>query len=226
METLKPRVIILADGQATRWTNKTPKHMAVVEGEPILPRTVRQLSERNVTDLWLTSRLDMYDALLPSVQRYVPIDNIFKLDQFYACRGIWSGLDDVVFLYGDVRFSDAAIDTILNTVPNDFAYFQRTHASAVTGKRWKEGFGMRVRNTHKFEAALKIMRTELESLRAKAADHQVQGFLEGQGMGPFHGIGPHGVEIDDETDDFDYPMDVQIWTQNVTRWRNQKGIKP
>lgn len=220
---VKPRVIILADGLGTRWTLAKPKHMAVVDGEAILLRTVRQLVERDLADLWLTSRLDMYDVLRPFIQRYVPIDNRFKLDQFYACREIWAGHDDVVYLYGDVRFSDAAMDTIFKTVPKDFAYFQRTHGSVITGKPWKEGFAMRVCDTPTFEHALKSIRVELESGRIRVAEHQVQGYLEGRGMGVFMGIGPHGVEIDDETDDFDFPPDVQIWTQHVTRWR--KGIQ-
>lgn len=172
-----------------------------------------------MTDVWLTSRLEQYDALQPFIQRYVPIDNRFKLDQFYACREIWSGLTDVVFLYGDVRFSDAALDTILKTVPQDFNYFQRTSNSVVTGKLWKEGFAMRVCDTRMFEVALKHLRDGLEDGRIKTEHHQVQGYLEGKGTGHFRLIGPHGVEIDDETDDFDCPADVGAWTENVARWR-------
>jgi hypothetical protein len=196
-----------------------------VDGEPILLRTVRQLAERGLSDLWLTSRLERYDALQPFVRRYVPADNRFKLDQFYACREIWAGRADVVFLYGDVRFSDSAMDTILKSVPRDFIYFQRTFGSAVTGKLWKEGFAMRVCDTNSFVAALRCMRTELEEGRISTAAHQVQGYLEGNGMGQFPGTGPHGVEIDDETDDFDFPEEVMLWTENVTRWRaRRKGV--
>lgn len=222
----QPRVIILADGEASRWISDTPKHLAMVDGEPILLRTVRQLVERGLTDVWLTSRLARYDALLPSVHRYVPIDNQFKLDQFYACREIWSGLTDVVFLYGDVYFSDAAMDTIFKLVPSDFAYFQRTSGSRITGKNWKEGFAMRVSDTQTFENSLKHMRVELENNRIGTAHHQVQGYLEGHGMGHFTGIGSHGVEIDDETDDFDFTDDVKIWTANVSRWRKSMENQP
>jgi len=217
--TTQPRVIILADGAGTRWTADTPKHLAIVDGEPILLRTVRQLTERGMTDLWLTSRLERYDSLQPTVKRYVPIDNRFKLDQFYACREIWSGHDDVVFIYGDVRFSDAAMDTILKTIPQDFVYFQRTRGSTITGKGWKEGFAMRVCDTHMFETSLKYLRTGIENGSIAQMHHQVQGYLEGKGVGEFKGIGSHGVEIDDETDDFDYPTDVRVWTQNVAMWR-------
>jgi choline kinase len=217
--SIQPRIIILADGLGSRWTIDTPKHLAVVDGEPVLLRTVRQLVERELTDLWLTSRLERYDALQPFVQRYVPIDNRFKLDQFYACREIWLGHKDVVFLYGDVRFTDAAIDTILKAVPRDFVYFQRTFGSVITGKCCKEGFAMRIGNTQRFETLLKHMRIELENNRIAVADHQVQGYLEGRGMGEFSGIGSHGIEIDDETDDFDFPADVKVWTENVTQWR-------
>jgi hypothetical protein len=150
----------------------------------------------------------------------VPVDNRFKLDQFYACREIWTGRSDVVFLYGDVRFSDAAMETVLQSSLNDFAYFQRTSGSSITGKSRKEGFAMRVRNTRMFETALKYLRLKLEGGQIVPAPHQVQGYLEGEGVGFFKGRGPHCVEIDDETDDFDFPEEVDEWTQNVTRWRN------
>lgn len=218
----QPRVIILADGPGVRWSDDdTPKHLVVVDGEPVLLRTLRQLVERGMSDLWLTSRSERYDALQPFLRRYTPVDNRFKIDQFYACREIWAGHTDVVFLYGDVRFSDAAMDTILRSVPRDFAYFQRTSGSAITGKRWKEGFAMRICDTRMFETALKRLRVELENRRIATAPHQVQGYLEGKGMGAFPGRGPHCVEIDDETDDFDSPIDVRIWTESVTRWRSR-----
>lgn len=214
---MKPRTIILADGPATRWESPVPKHLTVVDGEPLLCRTVRQLLARGVADVWVTSHDPRYE--LPGTLRYEPTDNQYQVDQFYACRELWQCEvgKDVVFLYGDVYFTDSAMDTIFEHLPTDYAYYQRTKGSAVTGKPWKEGFAMRVRDKGLFLRACRIIRDGIEAGRLKSEHHQLQGYLEGYGCGAYFEwrVGPHGVEIDDETDDFDVVEDVQKWEDNV-----------
>ena len=216
------RALLLADGQATRWTSPTPKHLVTIDGEVLLSRTVRQLRERGLRDVWITSHNPQYRV--PGTRRYEPANNIHKIDQFYACRELWAALKaDVVFLYADVWFSDSAMDTIVNHPTTDVSYFQRTGKSLITGKPWKEGFAMKVRNKDKFLSVLETIRFEIESGRQTDQHHQIQGFIEGHGTGEYFEavIGPHGVEIDDETDDFDTPDDIAIWERYVAAYRQQ-----
>jgi len=217
------RVVILADGPATRWESPVPKHLTVVDGEPLLGRTTRQLLARGVTDIWVTSHDPRYE--LPGLLRYEPADNVHQVDQFYACRALWKYVaSDVVFLYGDVYFTDAALDTILQHTVTDYAYYQRTKGSQVTGKPWKEGFAMRVRDKDRFFKACKLIRDGIEAGCLKSEHHQLQGCLEGYGCGAYFEwrVGPHGVEIDDETDDFDVFEDVQKWEENVRLFRQSR----
>jgi hypothetical protein len=219
------RVIILADGSAKRWTLSTPKHLISVNGEVLLHRTVRQLIERGETDIWITSHDDRY--CVPGTIRFEPSDNRFQIDQFYACSSLWLGCVNkpVVFLYGDVYFSDKAIDVILSSIVNDHLYFQRTRASKITGKEWKEGFGAKVQDTVMFHNALSLLRQDLVAGKIVDHHHQLQGFLEGFGTGDWFSIGPHGVEIDDETEDFDFPEDIQVWNTHVAEARSLGMIK-
>ena len=220
--SLPSRVILLADGKSSRWKFSVAKHLIVVNGEILLHRTIRQLKERGAEDIWVTSHDPACDV--PGICRYEPVNNVYQIDQFYACRELWQQLDDVVFLYGDVYFSDAAMNTILNHDFEDYAYYQRTHASAITGKPWKEGFAMRVRDRGVFLSACSHIREELMVGKIKEQHHQLQGYLEGHGTDAYFEdtIGPHGVEIDDETDDFDVPSDVQTWTNCTAGWRHSR----
>jgi hypothetical protein len=209
------RVIILADGPAKRWDHPIPKHLIELNGEVLLHRTVRQLRERGCADVWITSHDIRYDVA--ETTRFAPTDNRFQIDQFYACHPIWLQCNNlpVVFLYGDVYFSDAAIDTILDSQTSDYLYFQRTGGSSVTGKEWKEGFAMKVADTNGFYLALSALRADLASGQIVDEHHQLQGFLEGYGPGPYWDIGPHGIEIDDETEDFDFPSDIDVWLDHT-----------
>jgi hypothetical protein len=125
----------------------------------------------------------------------------------------------VVFLYGDVYFSDAAMDIILRTSPVDYAYFQRTKGSRTTGKTWKEGFAMSVKDVGSFLGALELLRKKIGLGAIRDCHHLVQGYLEEGRTDDYWGIGPHGVEIDDETDDFDVPEDIEIWLDHTKNLR-------
>jgi hypothetical protein len=216
------RAIILADGPAKRWNHPTPKHLITLNDEVLLHRTVRQLKSRAVTDLWVTSHDVRYE--ITGVNRFEPENNEFQIDQFYACSPLWRHHGPVVFLYGDVYFSEAAMDTILGSITNSYLYFQRTHGSKVTGKIWKEGFAMKVANTELFYHALATLRHLIVTRAIEHAHHQVQGYLEGNGTGHYWGLGPHGIEIDDETDDFDSPEEVTQWLHHVRCYLNRVQI--
>ena len=218
------RVIILADGKAERWTGEVPKHLLQINGEILLHRTVRQLIGKGISDIWITSHDPRYN--IPGITMFNPENNKYKIDQFYACSSIWREHSPVVFLYGDVYFSNNAIGTILESVTDEYLYFQRTGPSKITGKPWKEGFAMKVSDTESFFEALTTIRELIVAGQAGVAHHQVQGFLEGHGTGAYWGIGPHGIEIDDETDDFDFPEDVERWLSMVGHIEHNQAGRP
>ena len=221
---LKDRAIILCDGKAERWGLPVPKHKTEINGEPLINRTVRLLQKNDVSDIWITSHDSSYS--IPGSQRYEPIDNRYKIDQFWACEPIWQNQAQVVFLYGDVYFSEQAIETICDYCVDDYAYFQRTLGSEITGKGGKEGFGFKVKNIYKFKMACEYLHRNAEKGIVEM-NHNLSAYLEGLPVADFcthyYGIGPHGVEIDDETDDFDCPGDVEVWKEHTRAYFANKA---
>jgi len=195
-----------------RWGLSCPKHKVEINGEMLISRTVRLLKENGITDIWITSHDASYE--IPGIKRYEPIDNQFKIDQFWACIPIWEGQQKVIFLFGDVYFSEVAMKTICSHTVDGYAYFQRTKASKITGKRWKEGFAFVVENIDKFKKACEFLHNDAKN-ELPEMHHNISAYLEGKPIADYlthwREIGPHGVEIDDETDDFDNSRDLINW---------------
>ena len=152
------RVIIMADGQGKRWGNYTgvPKHLALVNGETILNRTVRLLKENGVNDIYITSHDKRYN--IEGTIRYEPKNNVYEIDRFCACYPIWE--EETMFLYGDVYYTEEAIQTIVNEDKGDFTYFGRFGASKV--KCHGEIFAIKVKDREKFNEACMYIRKGLE----------------------------------------------------------------
>lgn len=115
------RFIIMADGKGTRWDNfmGIPKHLAEVEGEPILGRTVRLLNEMTDknSEVIVTSHDERYE--FKGSRRYEPLNNKLEIDRFTAELIE----DNTCFLYGDTYYTDKALRTIIETETEDLIFF-------------------------------------------------------------------------------------------------------
>lgn len=206
------RVIIMADGQGKRWNNYTgvPKHLALVNGETILHRTVRLLKENGVNDIYITSHDKRYN--IEGTTRYEPKNNVYEIDRFCACYPIWE--KETLFMYGDVYYTENAIKTIVNEERGSFTYFGRFGASKVKGH--SELFAIKVKDREKFNEACMYIRKGLEKGTIKRGiGWETYKYLSGKDvnmsmlefknwMNEEH---PFFVKINDDTDDFDSPED-------------------
>lgn len=138
------KYIIIAAGEATRWGNHlgVPKHFAVINGEPIIKRTVRQLRERDVAqdDIFVVSK----DYELSGVVNVYPKLNHknAEADKFLSSRGYWSKHGRTVILLGDVYFTDNAIDKIMNDMNRNWTFYCRPEPHEKYGYPWGEGFAV------------------------------------------------------------------------------------
>ena len=118
------RFVIMADGKGTRWDNYMgiPKHLAEVDGEPILGRTVRLLNEMTDgnTEVIVTSHDERYE--FEGSRRHEPLDNKLEIDRFTAELIE----DDTCFLYGDTYYTEEALSTILESETDDMIFFGNT----------------------------------------------------------------------------------------------------
>lgn len=118
------RFVIMADGKGTRWDNYMgiPKHLAEVNGEPILGRTVRLLNEmtEGKTEVIVTSHDERYE--FEGSRRHEPLDNKLEIDRF--TRELIA--DETCFLYGDTYYTEEALSAIINMEADDLLFFGNT----------------------------------------------------------------------------------------------------
>lgn len=216
------RVLIPCAGMATRWLGDRPKHLMPVLGEPILDRTVRLVLERRPdADVRIVVR-DLSDDRykLPGTKRATAKLDPSKsqADKFLSSRHLWAANDRTVILWGDVFFTVAAMDRILN-FDGDWAMFARLGPSSWTGKDHKEPFAFSFTAdaapllesgiTACVEAAAagtltswsgswQVYRATVGRLDTRWPDLTVEDLA-------------HVVEIDDWTDDFDFEDDWHRW---------------
>lgn len=141
--------LITCAGPAVRWGDGVPKQLAVVDGEPILHRTVRKCLARKMTPtiVAVDPRLT-----LPHVASFEPDDRRHWVSTMLACKPIWG--DETVVLLGDVWFSAEAMDQIAED--SGLRVYGRSRPSPLTGGP-QEVFACRFSREHheRVEAALR-----------------------------------------------------------------------
>jgi hypothetical protein len=124
--------------------------------------------------------------------------------------------------YGDCYFTDEAVKTIMEYKGEDWILFARYGASQFTGCEWGECFAQSF-----YPKYIKRHEEALYTL----ADMKRNGELDTcggwqhyrimNGIDPHHHVkGDNFYEIDDFTDDFDYPKDLDRWYENFNRLSN------
>ena len=208
----KHKVIIMCAGNGLRWNNHlgVPKQMIELEGEPILHRTIRLLKERGQDDITITIPSRKY-----SKEHFGDLDKLGVKTRVGKKGGEMMRFlnvpksDNALFLYGDVYYSERAIDIILSNEESP-KVFGRT-----LGDKEKEIFAIK-------------MSKEYMNIARKIKDKE---FLGGAGWAvyiysktqefPTHNRGEivkeltqndkGFIEINDKTDDFDKPSDYDRW---------------
>ena len=95
-----------------RWEQGAlPKQFIEVQGETLIGRTLRLLSEQGITMPWLVTASPAF-AALPAIS-WCPLNNETKAHSLLAAESLWvSG--DLLVLYSDVYYSEAAFKSLLS----------------------------------------------------------------------------------------------------------------
>jgi hypothetical protein len=200
-------VFILAAGDGTRWNNYrgSPKHRLVVEGEVLIERTYRQFSK------YADKIIIVANEEVGIAETYIPVNNKKWRDiaKFYSSRDIWTEGKNVL-VFADVYFTDEAVERIMND-PYGLSFYLRSKGSHLTKKLWKEiwGIGFEGSSIPILESAiLKIIESK-ENYSAggwRLYDQFTQDKQKFQ-----------SIEIDDWTEDFDFPADIDTWENRRKR---------
>lgn len=130
----------------------TPKQLVEVKGEKIAARTVRLLQEAGAEDVVVLANNPAFDCLgVPRIENpendYVHGTDKLWLNAFYPF------FCEVCFIFGDVYFSQAAIETIVNDDHEGNVLFGSAISANKAGKNWGEPFAYIVRDfAHFWEA--------------------------------------------------------------------------
>lgn len=231
---MKPRAIIMADGKAERWGNHlgVPKQLIEIEGETLIARAVRQLTEREfdviVTTHDKTIRAAAHNA--GAFQVYAPQGNVDEIGKFLSPLPVWEpDGSPTLFVYGDCYFTDEAMDTIVNKARTvgDFEFFGRQGASRVTGKAYGEIFAVVMSNHQQFINACQFIRNGIRDGNIKRGGawelyHKMVGLPLEE---PTIKLNGNFTSIDDFTEDFDTPKDYELWSGMRRRSKTGKLVK-
>jgi NDP-sugar pyrophosphorylase family protein len=150
------RFVIMADGKGTRWNNYMgiPKHLAEVNGEPILGRTVRLLNEMTggKAEVIVTSHDERYE--FEGSRRHEPLDNKLEIDRF--TRELIE--DDTCFLYGDTYYTEESLAAVIETEVEDMMFFGNSKSIVAVKIKDSKLFEQHVQNVKDLYLAGKIER--------------------------------------------------------------------
>lgn len=203
------KVIIPIGGKGTRWNNYmgVPKYKVEVDGEPILDRTIRQIREYNVEPTLIKDGESVYG----------------DIDKIYSSREKWSKDDKTVILFGDTFFTDEAMEKIMTNQLTQWAVYGRVMGSPFTGKEYGELYGL----SFYPESAPKMVKCiqRVAKLYDRGAINASNLWALYRAMHGFpddlmndHYAGTDFVEINDFTEDFDWPHDYDRF---IERWNNR-----
>lgn len=210
------RYIIMCGGRYKQWD--TPRQLSLINGEPLVARTIRMLRENGVEDIAISANDPRFSAFgVPRLEH----DNSYSARAYNDFDGYWHDAfypmeEPVCYIFGDVVFSPEAIRTIVETETDTIEFF----ASAPP-------FDKRFYKTSAEPFALKVVQNEIlwrAKCRVKALD-QWGAFKRKPIMWelwqviketPINIIDyTNYTVINDYTCDIDEPEDVEIMTKII-----------
>ncbi len=222
----KPTVtaIIICAGEATRWANymNVPKHFAPVDGEPILHRTIR-LASKYTSTIYVVAKSQNYK--IKNSQLFVPkLDTTNEdADKFLSSKDLWNLGGRTIVFYGDVFFTDDAMRQIFTHRKREWTLFAREHESKITGTPYGECFAQSFYPENIPEHLSNLNRIAYE--RREGIIDRCGGWEHYRAMADVdlkeHRINGRFYDIDDYTDDFDYPDDydrfIKAWAKRSNK---------
>ena len=219
------RVLILAAGDATRWQNHrgTPKHRLIIEDEVLIERTAKQFL-KYTNDVVTVVQKNAHQV--EGCSMYVPGQsrNLKDMAKFMSSQTIWSD-DRTVLVFGDTYFTDEAVETIMSD-EKQWRFYLRKEASEITGKPWREIFGISFDASFNKDINTAILRVVSRNTAFSSGGwHLLMELLGTEDRDKLFMTDDH-INIDDWTEDFDFPKDLDTWEEKRMAWlKKQKKAK-
>lgn len=234
------KFLIACSGKATRWGNYlgTAKHLIKIDNERLIDRTVRLLRnelQKKRLDGEICIVAPSYDDAYKVVgsSLIVPAallgnndekEKYWSLPFIFASKELWNNNGCTILMFGDVYFTEFAVKTIVDGASQikQCEYYGRSKRSKLTGCRYGELFSIAFKS--EFNDELLNCMTPIKQQFDGGVIKRFSGWevlrmlTEKQQLDRF-------VEIDDWTEDFDYPKDYDTFIKLFMRARKRKMVK-
>ena len=197
---------------------ETPKQLSLIKGERVVDRTIRLLKENKIEDIVITSNNPIFDSCgVPRLENdknvwtYQTNDNDYWLDAFYPN---FNENDKIVFIWGDVYFTDNAIKTIVEYKTDKNVLFGTSDAKNKHHQNWGEPFAYIVNDYKRFMNGVEAVKKLYDEgkVNRQPIVWELYRYLHGLDIN-VQRITEDYVCIDDGTMDIDIPEDIKAMNE-------------
>lgn len=211
------QVIVMAGGHYDFFEKH--KALSVINGEPLIERTIRLLKENNIKEIYISSNEDGFSKYGNVIHH----ENSFRVENG-KIKGYWVDAyypteKPTIYLHGDVYYSEDAIKKILNYNASINTFIGNQYALNKEKKKVGEPFGWIIIDQESFRNAInecKRLQDEGKSERMPISWELYQ-VLNGHDINGFDISEDTYLAIADETDDVDSPEKIDILDKKVRR---------
>jgi len=137
-------------GKNRRWNEEYPKSLAEFKNEPNILRTVRLLNRQNISnDNILVTVNENNKSFFPKNLNLKLGSSDREIDRFRNVFDIIDNYVKVIFLYGDVLYTEDDLIKILST--EDYCFFGRSGKNPITNKLHGEILGVTTNQIENFK---------------------------------------------------------------------------
>lgn len=212
------KYVIMCGGTYNQF--ETPKQLSLIKGERLVDRTIRLLRENSINekDIIITSNNPVFDSCGvlrlendKNVWTYQTNDNDYWLDAFYPN---FNETDKIVFIWGDVYFTDNAIKTIVEYKTDRNILFGTSAALNKYHQNWGEPFAYIVNDYKRFMEGVEAVKKLYDEgkVNRQPIVWELYRYLHGLDIN-IQRITEDYVCIDDGTMDIDIPEDIKAMNE-------------
>ena len=191
---------------------ETPKQLSVINGEPLVARTIRLLKENGVSDIVITSDNPIFEKYAPRLYHWNSYRSVggkiygYWLDAYYPLK------EPCTYLHGDVYYSEDAIRKIINYKSDKNIFIGNELAKNKEHKNWGEPFGWIVNNQEVFRKGIELTKYLQDIGRCErgfAISWELYRVLNGLDINKQYILDDTYLSINDETIDIDAPWQIE-----------------
>ena len=191
-----------------------PRQLIEINGEPLIKRTIRLLKENGIEDIIISSNNDKFDNL--GVERHIPLYNDYVQEDpkshWLKAFPIELMEEPVVYLFGDVYYSESAIKTIIREDNQDILFFctyQNKCPKYI--KEHDEPLAFKVHNFDKFKFHINRLMDMFEKGQTvrRPITWELYRSINGLDVN-VHKMSDNYIAINDESCDIDSKKDIEL----------------